>query len=358
VSPTITNLIIFVLAIYVGYHVVWTVTPALHTPLMAVTNAISAIVIVGAMLAAALTETGAGQDHGRAGRGAGGRERVRRLSGHPANARDVQEERTESAAASEETRCRDEHEPRHPAVPGRQSSVSFRRSRACRIPTTLDPRQRCSAWWAWRSPLLTTVALIVKLAAERHAAMGWRMCCWACWSAARPAPCMAKRVEMTKMPELVAFMHSMIGLAAVFIAVAAVAEPWAFGIAGQGRSAIPAGNRLELFLGAAIGAITFSGSVIAFGKLSGKYKFRLFQGAPVQFPGPAQAQSGAGLGDAGPGPGVCCRPRAGRLLRHAGAGVCVGRADHHSRSAAPTCRWWCPCSTATRAGRRRASAFR
>ena len=53
-SPTITNLIIFVLAIYVGYHVVWNVTPALHTPLMAVTNAISAIVIVGAMIAAAV----------------------------------------------------------------------------------------------------------------------------------------------------------------------------------------------------------------------------------------------------------------------------------------------------------------
>jgi NAD(P) transhydrogenase subunit beta len=48
---------------------------------------------------------------------------------------------------------------------------------------------------------------------------------------------------------------------------------------------IPAGNRLELFLGAAIGAITFSGSVIAFGKLSGKYRFRLFQGAPVVFRG-------------------------------------------------------------------------
>ena len=56
ISPTIYNLIIFVLAIYVGYHVVWNVTPALHTPLMAVTNAISAIIIVGAMLAAALTE--------------------------------------------------------------------------------------------------------------------------------------------------------------------------------------------------------------------------------------------------------------------------------------------------------------
>lgn len=61
VSPTITSLIIFVLAIYVGYHVVWTVTPALHTPLMAVTNAISAIVVVGAMLAAAQTETLLGQ---------------------------------------------------------------------------------------------------------------------------------------------------------------------------------------------------------------------------------------------------------------------------------------------------------
>ena len=64
VSHTVINLIIFVLAIYVGYHVVWTVTPALHTPLMAVTNAISAIIIVGAMLAAGLTTTMVGQVSG------------------------------------------------------------------------------------------------------------------------------------------------------------------------------------------------------------------------------------------------------------------------------------------------------
>ena len=50
ISDGIYNLIIFVLAIYIGYHVVWNVTPALHTPLMAVTNAISGIIIVGAML--------------------------------------------------------------------------------------------------------------------------------------------------------------------------------------------------------------------------------------------------------------------------------------------------------------------
>ncbi|OWT54514.1 NAD(P) transhydrogenase subunit alpha [Candidimonas nitroreducens] len=63
-NHTVINLIIFVLAIYVGYHVVWNVTPALHTPLMAVTNAISAIIIVGAMLAAALTDTGLGKAMG------------------------------------------------------------------------------------------------------------------------------------------------------------------------------------------------------------------------------------------------------------------------------------------------------
>jgi len=64
ISHTVINLIIFVLAIYVGYHVVWNVTPALHTPLMAVTNAISAIVVVGAMLAAAQTVTWPGRAMG------------------------------------------------------------------------------------------------------------------------------------------------------------------------------------------------------------------------------------------------------------------------------------------------------
>jgi NAD(P) transhydrogenase subunit alpha len=51
VDPIITNLTVFILAIFVGYHVVWTVTPALHTPLMSVTNAISSVIVVGAILA-------------------------------------------------------------------------------------------------------------------------------------------------------------------------------------------------------------------------------------------------------------------------------------------------------------------
>ena len=134
--------------------------------------------------------------------------------------------------------------------------------------------------------VLTTAALIVRLAGDmgqtRAQGMAWVLGGLIVGGALGTV--MAKRVEMTKMPELVAFMHSMIGLAAVFIAVAVVAEPWAFGIVAKGVP-IPFGNKFELFLGGAIGAITFSGSVIAFGKLSGKYKFRLFQGAPVTFGG-------------------------------------------------------------------------
>jgi NAD(P) transhydrogenase subunit beta len=130
--------------------------------------------------------------------------------------------------------------------------------------------------------MVTTGALIVKLAQSNLGGLGYvliGLLAGGAYGAYR-----AKTVEMTKMPELVAFFHSMIGMAAVFIAVAAVAEPHAFNIAAKGDP-IPTGNRLELFLGAAIGAITFSGSVIAFGKLSGTYKFRLFKGAPVVFPG-------------------------------------------------------------------------
>ena len=86
----------------------------------------------------------------------------------------------------------------------------------------------------------------------------------------------AKRVQMTAMPELVAFMHSLVGLAAVFIAIAAVNNPVSFGL----PAVLPMGSKLELFLGTFIGAMTWSGSVIAFMKLSGR-----MSGAPVVFGG-------------------------------------------------------------------------
>ncbi|KAG4080813.1 hypothetical protein HA402_009984 [Bradysia odoriphaga] len=149
--------------------------------------------------------------------------------------------------------------------------------------------------------VITTGALIVTLAQDA-AGMGLGWVLLGLLIGGSIGTIMAKRVEMTKMPELVAFMHSMIGLAAVAIAVAIVAEPHAFNITTPG-GAIPTGNRLELFIGTFVGALTFSGSVIAFGKLSGKYKFRLFQGAPVVFAGQhmlnlalALAMLGGGIG--------------------------------------------------------------
>ena len=132
----------------------------------------------------------------------------------------------------------------------------------------------------------TTLALIYKLKSEAVAGsdLGYGLVIFGVVVGGSIGAILAKRVEMTKMPELVAAMHSLIGLAAVCIAVAAVAEPWAFNIVERDQP-IPLGNKLELFIGTFVGAITFSGSVIAFGKLSGTYKFRLFQGAPIVFKG-------------------------------------------------------------------------
>src|ERR1043165_3765249 len=86
----------------------------------------------------------------------------------------------------------------------------------------------------------------------------------------------ARRVQMTQMPGVVAAFPSLVGMAAVLIAIAAIHNPSSFGLPVP----LPTGNKLELFIGTFIGAITFSGSVIAFGKLSGR-----ISGKPIVFPG-------------------------------------------------------------------------
>ncbi|MGY6129668.1 NAD(P)(+) transhydrogenase (Re/Si-specific) subunit beta (plasmid) [Paraburkholderia strydomiana] len=138
--------------------------------------------------------------------------------------------------------------------------------------------------------ILTTIALIAKQATGlgSNLGLGLGLLLVALIIGGAIGAFVAARVEMTKMPELVAAMHSLIGLAAVCIAYAVVSEPAAFGLVDPEYPVpgfLPYGNRVELFIGTFVGAITFSGSVIAFGKLSGKYKFRLFQGAPVVYPG-------------------------------------------------------------------------
>ncbi len=97
----------------------------------------------------------------------------------------------------------------------------------------------------------------------------------------------AQRIEMTALPQLVAAFHSLVGMAAVFVAAAALYSPESFGIGTRGN--IKAVSLIEMSLGLAIGAITFSGSVIAFLKLAGK-----MSGAPIIFPN--QHRINAGLG--------------------------------------------------------------
>ncbi|MFQ5619959.1 MAG: NAD(P)(+) transhydrogenase (Re/Si-specific) subunit beta [Rhodospirillales bacterium] len=98
----------------------------------------------------------------------------------------------------------------------------------------------------------------------------------------------AQRIQMTALPQLVAAFHSLVGMAAVFVAAAALYNPAAYGIGNVG--AIEAVSLIEMSLGTAIGAVTFSGSVIAFAKLQG-----IMSGAPIVFKGQHPLNAGIGI---------------------------------------------------------------
>jgi NAD(P) transhydrogenase subunit beta len=99
----------------------------------------------------------------------------------------------------------------------------------------------------------------------------------------------ARTVQMTAMPQLVAMFHSLVGLAAVLVAFGALYAPQAFGIA-EGNGEIHPGSTIEMSLGLAIGAITFTGSIIAFLKLDGR-----MSGAPIMLPQRHVINSGLGV---------------------------------------------------------------
>ena len=98
----------------------------------------------------------------------------------------------------------------------------------------------------------------------------------------------ALRIQMTALPQLVAAFHSLVGLAAVFVAAAALNAPEAFGIGTLGH--VHTESLIEMSLGLAIGAVTFSGSLIAFAKLQA-----LMSGAPITFPGQHKLNLGLGI---------------------------------------------------------------
>jgi NAD(P) transhydrogenase subunit beta len=128
----------------------------------------------------------------------------------------------------------------------------------------------------------------------------------------------ARRIPMTAMPELVAAMHSLVGLAAVLIAVAAYLDPAEYGIAGPGGG-IAVGSRVEMIIGAFVGAITFTGSVVAFGKLKGT-----FGSAPLLFKGQHLLNLALGVGMVAVSAHFCATQAFGSLLASIAIALLLG----------------------------------
>jgi NAD(P) transhydrogenase subunit beta len=122
------------------------------------------------------------------------------------------------------------------------------------------------------------IAIATTLAASPPSGTGWALVLGGLVIGGGVGAVIARRIAMTQMPELVAAFHSLVGLAAVLVAAGAFYAPEAFGIGTVG--AIKKATLVEMALGTAIGAITFSGSIIAFMKLSGR-----MSGAPILLPG-------------------------------------------------------------------------
>jgi len=128
----------------------------------------------------------------------------------------------------------------------------------------------------------------------------------------------AKKVPMIHMPQTVAFMHALVGLAAVFIAVSAFANPVGYGIADVTGN-LHVASRIELFLGTFIGAITFTASLIAFGKLHGS-----LSGSPVTFAGQHLLNLLLGIAMIGAGVMFCIEPSWTPFLIMLGVAMLLG----------------------------------
>ena len=213
VDPLITNLMVFVLAIFVGYHVVWHVTPALHTPLMSVTNAISSVIIVGAILAAGSGVIDRGSILGAV---AVALVAINTFGGFLVTERMLEMFKKKDTRGEQEVSL----SPNVIALVYLVASVLFILALKG-LSSPLSARRGNRFGIAGMTiAVVTTLAITGSIyltigALAVGGLVGWLV---------------AKRVEMTQMPELVAAMHSLVGLAAVLIAIAVVNSPSSFGI--------------------------------------------------------------------------------------------------------------------------------
>ncbi len=236
VDPFVFRLSIFVLAVFVGYFVVWSVTPALHTPLMSVTNAISSVIVVGALLA-----VGVAHDLERQRLGARLRlrradlrlrEYLRRLPRHPAHAGDVQEEgqvRRRPCTSGWRRQWGPEMNANLAAVLYLVAGVLF----------ILALRGLSSPASSRQGNLFGMIGMAIAVATTLAGhppadGIAWVLVILGIAIGGGIGAVIARRVPMTSMPELVAAFHSLVGMAAVLVAAGAFYAPEAFDIGTPG----------------------------------------------------------------------------------------------------------------------------
>ena len=260
------------LAVVIGYYVIGHVHHALHTPLMSVTNAISGVVVVGAVLqighadATITTLSFVGDPAGR-------HQHLRRLHGHPPHAQHVLEGRPLMTAASAAQAAY------------LVAALLFILSLAGLSKHTTARRGVLFGIAGMAIALVATIGL----ASRTIAAGGLALIVVALGIGAAIGIPRARSVQMTGMPELIALLHSFVGGAAVLVG-------WDgyYGVEAHGRSQTEVASDLlrvhhgEVSIGVFIGAVTLSGSVVAFGKLSGR-----ISSTPLTLPGKNAINLGA-----------------------------------------------------------------
>ena len=265
IDPLIFRLSIFILSIFVGYYVVWSVTPSLHTPLMSVTNAISSVIIVGAIIAGLSGDIGnIFNTSSIFGFLAIGLAAINIFGGFLVTQRMLAMYKKKKKINNDFSKFISNFY----LVSGVLFILALR---GLSSPET-------SRQGNFFGILGMIIAVTVTFLSIGNFSTGFVFVLIFILAGGSIGALIAYRIPMTAMPELVAGFHSLVGLAAVFVAISAFLNPDAFNLGTPGN--IKLGSLIEMSIGAAVGAITFSGSVIAFLKLQG-----IMSGSPITFKG-------------------------------------------------------------------------
>ena len=265
IDPFIFRFSIFILSIFVGYYVVWSVTPSLHTPLMSVTNAISSVIIVGAIIAALASNSDKiFETSSIFGFLAIILAAVNIFGGFLVTQRMLQMYKKK----------------KNKIFMSANFSATFYLISGILFILALRglSSPETSRQGNYFGIAGMAIAIIVTFLSVGNFGSGFIYVLIFLIIGGSIGAFIAFKIPMTAMPELVAGFHSLVGLAAVFVAISAFLNPEAFNLGGIGN--IKLASLIEMSLGAAIGAITFSGSIIAFLKLRG-----IMSGAPITFKG-------------------------------------------------------------------------